>query len=146
MTENSKTPSKTEFNYSENKWQLYKPLSATRNGVQSDELKDALVQMFILEPSSGKCLEMAQAIMAVGPDPADKYSVRAGKSNGLIVEVPVTGAQLIRRCQAVIELANAGISPVVIREGEGKSSAPKTKQSKVAGFAKKSPVPAPAKK
>ena len=139
-----------KFSASESKYGLWKALGAKVNGAPTDGVDETVMQMFILNQDSDKARETAALVLGIAAQiaPTAKFVIEAGKSNGLVARLTVTGAQVIAKANAIVQLGKTNVAYEIVHAGvAGSKSAKAPKGNKLAGLITASPViAAPAKK
>jgi len=144
-----------KFNKSDEVYGLWKALSAFKGrtdlGVGTAEV---LTQLFVLNQDSEKARTTAALVLAekAAIDVKSTFTVRAGKSNGMVKEFQVTGAQVISKAEAIVCLGKTNVTLVEIAKGkqkDGSENKSSSKADKLAGLKSAfaaTPAPVPAKK
>jgi hypothetical protein len=124
------------FNFSDQNWALWKPLSATTNGKPDNDIAGFLCQLFTLRADSAKAVEVATLVLGTKPKLTNKFTYRVGKADGSILQKAVTGAQVKARCQAILSIPATNVDYEVVKVGTGsKDKKPGTVTSKTTKLA-----------
>jgi hypothetical protein len=123
MKQNRKT-GKTQFNYSEEKWNLWKAEGCKIDGTSTPEAAGTILQMFVLNADSKKAVKAAQVVLAIGKSipNATKYVLQASKADGTLVELSVTGEELKDAASSIVHLASTRKEFKVLSAGASKKA------------------------
>jgi len=121
---NPVTPAVKQFNQSDEDYGLWKGLDCTVNGVQSKTAAQLVMQAFVLNGDSGKAVTTCNAILGIQKSipVTTKYVLKAGKADGLRIELKVTGTELVARAAAIVAMAATDRPYTIITPGKTKRS------------------------